>query len=401
MRIGELIYLDHQATTPCDPRVAEAMAPLWGADFANPHSADHAPGRAAAARVEQARAEIAALVGAQPREIVFTSGATEANNLAIKGVARHALRTGDPRRRIITFATEHACVRESVRDLAAEGFEPVILGVGADGLPDPEALHSALAVPTLLVSVMAVNNETGVIADIPALAALAARAGAVLHCDAAQAAGRVAIDLNGAFSEVGLLSLSAHKIHGPKGIGALFVRHRPRVRLAPLLSGGGQERLLRSGTLPTPLVVGFGVAAALARAEGAADDARAGALCARLLERLSARVGPVIVNGSRHARIGANLNIRLPGLPARALLAAAPGLCASRGSACGSGEAGDEAGSPVLAAMGLDRRARAESLRLSPGRFTTVEDIDAAASLLEAACTHNDHVAVSTDRPPR
>lgn len=389
MRIGERIYLDHQATTPCDPRVIEAMAPLWGEAFANPHSADHAPGRAAAVRVERARAQVAALIGAEPREIVFTSGATEANNLAIKGIARHARRTGDPRRRIVTFATEHACVRESVLDLREEGFEPVILGVGADGRPDSDTLRAALAVPTLLVSVMAVNNETGVIADIPALAACAAEAGAVLHCDAAQAAGRVAIDLHGDWSGVGALSLSAHKIHGPKGIGALFVRHRPRVRLSPLFSGGGQERLLRSGTLPAPLVAGFGVAAEFARLEGAADDARAGALCARLLARLSAEIGPeagpLIVNGSRRARIGANLNLRLPGVAARDLLAAAPLLCASRGSACGSGESGDAEGSPVLAAMGLDRRARAESLRLSPGRFTTDDDIDTAAHLLAAA----------------
>ena len=375
------IYLDNQATTPCDPRVLATMLPWFTERFGNPHSAEHAMGQEAEAAVGAGREAVAALIGAEPREIILTSGATEANNLAIKGAARHAARFGDPRRRVVTVATEHKCVLESVRDLGAEGFDAVFLTVRPDGLLDPEALRAALDVPTLLVSVMAVNNETGVIQDLPALAALAHEAGALFHTDAAQAAGKIPLDVG---AGIDLLSLSGHKIYGPKGVGALYVRRRPRVRLAPLFSGGGQERGLRSGTLPTPLVVGLGEACRLAAAELASDAARIGALRDRLLASLIAGIPGLRVNGSRDARIAGNLNLTFPGRTAAELMAACPELCLSTGSACSSAAIEP---SYVLSAMGLSEDEAARSLRVGIGRFTSPAEVDHAARAMAAACT--------------
>jgi cysteine desulfurase len=383
------VYLDNQATTRCDPRVLAAMLPWFTEEYGNAHSAEHAMGATAEAAVAAARAQVAALLGADPREIVFTSGATESNNIAIKGAAQHARAMGDPRRRIVTVATEHSCVLESVLATAAEGFEPVVLPVRPDGLLDPAVLEAALAVPTLLVSVMAVNNETGVIQNLPAIAALAKRAGALLHTDAAQAVGKVPVDLAG--WQVDLASVSGHKLYGPKGVGALFVRRRPRVRLSPLFSGGGQERGLRSGTLPTPLIVGLGEACRLAGAEMADEAARLAALRAALLDRLRAAVPGLAVNGSLAARIPGNLNLTFPGATAQALMAAAPDLCVSTGSACSSAEL---APSHVLRAMGLGHDAAARSLRIGIGRFTSAADIDYAAGALAAA--HERTVSVQT-----
>jgi cysteine desulfurase len=373
------IYLDNQATTACDPGVLDAMWPLLAADYANPHSA-HAPGRHAEAAVETARAQIAALLGADPREIVLTSGATEANNLAIKGVARHVRATGDDRRRIVTVATEHPCVTETVRDLAREGFEPVLLSVQPDGRLDPAALDEALQTPTLLVSIMAANNETGVLQDLAALAERVHAAGALLHSDAAQAAGKIPFEP--ARLGVDLASLSAHKMHGPKGIGALYIRRRPRIRLEPLFSGGGQERGLRSGTLPTPLIVGFGEACRIASAESATEQPRIAALRDRLLALLQAAIPNLAVNGSRTHRLAGNLNLRFPDADALTLLDQTPELAASTGSACGSAAIEP---STVLRAMGLDRAEAASSLRLGLGRFTSPADIERAAALLIAA----------------
>ncbi len=375
-----MIYLDNQATTPCDPRVAAAMMPWFTEFFGNPHSAEHAMGRAAADAVETARNELALLLGADPRTLVFTSGATEANNLAIKGAVRHARLMGDTRRRVVTLATEHPCVLGAVRDLEAEGFEPVVLPVEPDGRLDPERLRAALAVPTLLASVMMVNNETGVIQDLPALAPIVRGAGALLHSDLAQAVGKLPLDV--AALDLDLASVSAHKVYGPKGVGALFVRRRPRVRLQPLFSGGGQERGLRSGTLPTPLLVGLGEAARLARLEGADEAIRLRALRDRLLHRLRALLPGIGVNGSLQHRVSGNLNLCFPGASASAIMSAAPELCLSTGSAC---SAADVAPSHVLTAMGLDRDAVARSLRLAIGRFTSADELDRAAILLGRA----------------
>jgi cysteine desulfurase len=382
LRPNRPVYLDNQATTPCDPRVLQAMLPWFCEQFGNPHSVEHVMGRQAEAAVEQARAQVAALIGAEPRELVFTSGATESNNIAIKGAARRAAAAGETRRRVVTVATEHKCVLESVADLRAEGFEPVVLAVRPDGLLDPAVLAEALAVPTLLVSVMAVNNETGVVQDLAGLAAMARSAGALFHTDAAQGVGKIPLDV--AAMGIDLMSISGHKIYGPKGVGALYVRRRPRVRLAPLFSGGGQERGLRSGTLPAPLIVGLGEATRLAQAEMAAEAPRLAALRDRLAERLAAMVPGLVVNGSRTARIAGNLNLTFPVATAAALMAAVPELCVSTGSACSSAEIEP---SYVLRALGLSDAAAGRTLRIGIGRFTSPADIEFAAAALAAAHT--------------
>jgi cysteine desulfurase len=387
-RPNQPVYLDNQATTRCDPRVVQAMLPYFSEEYGNPHSAEHVMGRRAEAAVEQARAEVATLIGAEPREIIITSGATEANNIAIKGAARFAAGMGDPRRRIITVATEHKCVLESVADLMAEGFEPVVLPVRQDGLLDPQVLRDALATPTLLVSIMAVNNETGVIQDIRQLAAIAKDAGALFHSDLAQAVGKIPLDLTG--WKVDLASVSGHKIYGPKGVGALFVRRRPRVRLAPLFSGGGQERGLRSGTLPAPLIVGLGEACRLAGAEMAAEADRIAQLRAGLLSRLRQDIPGIQLNGSVRERIAGNLNLTFPHVRASDLMEAVPDLCVSTGSACSSAAIEP---SYVLRAMGLSDSEAARTLRIGIGRFTSAADIDFAAVALAAS-----HAACQTGR---
>jgi len=377
MRPNRPVYLDNQATTPCDPRVLALMLPWFTERFGNPHSAEHQMGADAEVAVEAARAEVAVLIGADPREIVLTSGATEANNIAIKGATRHARRMGDPRRRVVTVATEHKCVLESVADTEEDGFEPVVLPVGADGRLDPDVLRAALAMPALLVSVMAVNNETGVIQDLAGLAAIAREAGALFHTDAAQAVGKVPVDVHG----IDLLSLSGHKLYGPKGVGALYVRRRPRVRLAPLFSGGGQERGLRSGTLPTPLVVGLGEACRLARLEMQEEATRLAGLRDRLLAGLQRRMPDIRVNGSLHHRIPGNLNITFPA-PALDLMRATPELCVSTGSACSSAAIEP---SYVLRALGLTDAEAQRTLRLGLGRFTSAADVEYAVDALSAA----------------
>ena len=382
------VYLDNQATTQCDPRVVQAMLPFFTERFANPHSAEHAMGLDAEAAVEAARAQVAALLGADAREVVFTSGATESNTLAIKGAARFANGQGSPRRQIVTVATEHKCVLEAVQDLADEGFEPVFLPVGSDGLVDPEALRTALEMPTLLVSVMAVNNETGVIQDISGLAAIARAAGALFHTDAAQAIGKIPLDV--AAMGIDLLSLSGHKLYGPKGVGALYVRRRPRVRLSPLFSGGGQERGLRSGTLAAPLLVALGEACRIAGLEMAADTARIAALRDRLFSALRDAIPGIVVNGSADRRIAGNLNLTFPAASAVALMRAVPDLCVSTGSACSSAEIEP---SYVLRALGLDEARARRTLRIGIGRFTSAADIDFAANALAAA-----HASVATAR---
>ncbi len=374
------VYLDNQATTACDPRVVAAMLPFFSERFGNAHSAEHAMGRDAEAAMEAARAQLAALIGAEAREVVFTSGATESNNLAIKGFARQAAARGDGRRRLVSVATEHKCVLGSLAALRAEGFEVVLLGVRPDGLLDAGAAEEALAVPTLLLSVMAANNETGVVQDIAGLAALAHRHGAAFHTDAAQAVGKLPLDVRA--MDIDLLSVSGHKFYGPKGVGALYVRRRPRVRLAPLFSGGGQERGLRSGTMPVPLLVGLGEAARIAGAEMEVEAARIARLRDDLLARLRRGLPGLAVNGSMGARLAGNLNLTFPAATAAALLAEAPELCVSTGSACSSAEV---APSYVLSALGLSPEAAGRSLRIGIGRFNSAADIAFAAETLLAA----------------
>ncbi len=373
-----MIYLDNQSTTQCDPDVVAAMLPWFTTQYGNPHSAEHAMGQQAATAIQTARAQIAALLGADPREIILTSGATEANNLAIKGAARQSGPNGP--RRIITLATEHKCVLASVSDLAAEGFEPVILPVEPTGLLNLEILRQALRTPTILVSVMAANNETGILQDLPAIAALAQQAGALFHSDLAQAAGRLPIDANTAGFH--LASISAHKLYGPKGIGALYVRRRPRTRLAPLFSGGGQERGLRPGTLPTPLAVGFGEACRRAAAAMPSDTTRIAALRNRLATLLQASIPGLENNAGTVPTAPGALTLRFPNTRAADLIAATPTLCISTGSACSSAETTP---SHVLTAMGLTRTQAAATLRIGIGRFTSAADIEAAARMLSDA----------------
>jgi cysteine desulfurase len=337
-------------------------------------------GQEAEAAVEDARAAIAALIGAEAREIVLTSGATESNNLAIKGAARFAAAHGNPRRRIVTAATEHKCVLAAVTDLAAEGFEPVVLPVGRDGLLDLDRLAAMVDDTTLLVSVMAVNNEIGVVQDLAAIAAIARRAGALMHSDAAQAAGKIPLDVNAIGLD--LVSISGHKLYGPKGVGALYVRRRPRARLSPLFSGGGQERGLRSGTLAPPLVVGLGEACRIAAAEMAEEATRLAALRDRLQAALAREIPGVALNGSAVARIAGNLNLTFPAATAEALMRACPDLCVSTGSACSSAAVEP---SYVLTALGLSAEAAARTLRLGLGRFTSEADVDYAVAALAAA----------------
>jgi cysteine desulfurase len=378
-----MIYLDNHATTPCDPRVVQAMLPWFTSRFGNAGSVEHALGRQAAEAVEDGRGHVARLIGATASEIIFTSGATEANNLAIKGAARFAQGLGDGRRRIVTLATEHHAVLDCVADLAGEGFEPVILPVGPDGLADPTRLAEALRVPTLLVSIMAVNNEIGVIQDLAALGALVKAAGAAFHVDAAQAAGRIALDVSAIGAD--LVSLSAHKMYGPKGIGALYVRRRPRMRLAPLQSGGGQERGLRPGTLPVPLIVAMGEAARFAAAEGPAETERLREQTGRLLAALRAEIPGLVLNGHSARRVAGNLNITVPARSAVEILRDAPELFLSTSSACTTAADGGAGPSHVLTAIGVSAAEARRSLRIGLGRFTSDEDVRAAARQLAIA----------------
>jgi cysteine desulfurase len=368
---GQTIYLDHHATTPLDPRVLEAMLPFYGARFGNPHSSSHRVGRAAAEAVDAARAEVAALVGAHAGEIIFTSGATEANNLAILGSI--AACQGDAA--FVTTSVEHASVRQTAAALAETGRRVTILPVGPDGRLDPVQVESVLTPAVGLVSVILANNEIGVIQPLEEIGRLCRRAGVRLHADAAQAAGKIPVDVERL--GVDLLSLSAHKIYGPMGIGALYVRGG--VALRPLFHGGAQEGGLRPGTLPTALCVGFGAACRLAREERAAEAARLADLRDRLFARLANALPDLRLNGSALHRLPGNLNISLPGVEAEDWLAAVPELALSTGAACASGS---QAPSHVLRAIGLTEAEIQGSIRIGIGRFTTVEEIDRAAALL-------------------
>lgn len=372
------IYLDHQSTTPVDPRVVEAMAPWWTRDFGNAASRTHVFGWRAEAAVEAARATLARAVGAaDPQEIVFTSGATESDNLALAGMARAQRGRGG---HLVTVASEHPAVLDTARALAAEGFTLTELPVDGAGFVDPDDVGRALTDDTVLVSVMWANNEIGVLQPIEAIAERCRARGVAFHSDAAQAVGKVPVDA--AAAGVDLLSFTAHKLYGPKGIGALRVRRgRPRLRLAPLLHGGGHEGGLRSGTLPVPLIVGFARAVELALAEREAEAARLAALRARLLDRLRAGLDGVFVNGDLGRRLPGNLNVGFEGVDADGLLAALPELAISTGSACASARAER---SHVLRALGRSDAELRASVRIGLGRGTGEAEIDAAADRLVA-----------------
>lgn len=371
------IYLDYQATTPVDPRVLQAMLPYFTEKFGNPGSVTHNFGREAALAVENARAQVAALIGADPREIVFTSGATESNNLAIKGAAHFE---GETRRHIVTTVMEHKCVLESSKALEAEGFHVTYLPIDRRGLVSLDRLAAALTEDTLLVSIMAVNNEIGVIQPLAEIGALCRDRGVYFHTDAAQAVGKIPLDVEAL--AIDLMSISGHKIYGPKGIGALYVRRRPRVRLAPLISGGGQERGFRSGTLPTPLCVGFGEACALSGAEMAEEAERLKTLRARFHDGLMTRLPDIRVNGDLERRVPGNLNLSFPGIDAEALMASLPDMALSSGSACTSTSVEP---SHVLRALGLEEALARASLRIGLGRFTEAVEIDYAIQAIASA----------------
>ena len=366
------IYLDYHATTPVDPRVFEAMRPYFTEYFGNAASRSHAFGWRAEAAVTVAREAIARLVGANPREIVFTSGATEADNLAVLGAAR-ARQT--PGAHVVTSAIEHRAVLDPCRRLEAEGFSVTYLPPDAHGLTSAAAVAGALTPETVLVSVMAANNEIGTLNPVGEIARVCKERGIVFHTDAVQALGKVPLDVHGLGLD--LVSLSAHKLCGPKGVGALFVRAvNPRVRLAPLLFGGGHERGLRPGTLDVPGIVGFGAAADLAREEGEAETRRVAGLRDRLWERLVARIEGLSRNGHPSLSLPGNLNVTIAGAPADAVMANARDLAVSSGSACTSAETEP---SHVLLALGRTRQEAESSIRFGLGRFTTGEEVDRAA----------------------
>lgn len=371
---NELIYLDYGASTPVDPRVRDAMLPWLGECFGNPHSANHEYGLRAEAAVELARGQVAALIGAAAEEIIFTSGATEANNLAIKGLARFHARQGAEKRHIITLATEHRSVLNTCESLRDEGFEVTVLPVGADGLLDLALLENAIRADTLLVSVMAVNNEIGVIQPIQEIGRICRDNDVHFHCDAAQAFGKIPLDVEA--MAIDLLSVSGHKIYAPQGAGALYVRRRPRVRLEPLFSGGGQERGLRSGTLSVPLAVALGEAAAIAAAEMDAESVRLRGLRDRFIERLAASGCAFEVNGSMEWRVAGNLSLGFPHVEKDTLMAAIPELALSAGSACSTGRV---SASHVLQALGSTALT---VLRIGFGRFTTEQEALRAADIL-------------------
>jgi len=369
------IYLDYAATTPVDPRVVQVMVPWLYENFGNPASRSHAYGWSAEEAVEIARERVASLIGADPREIVWTSGATESNNLAIKGAAQFHSSKG---KHLITLKTEHKAVLDTMRELERTGFEVSYLDVQADGLVSLDALAAALRPDTILVSVMYVNNEIGVIQDIPAIGALLRSKGILFHVDAAQATGKLAIDLH--TLPVDLMSLSAHKTYGPKGIGALYVRRKPRVRIEAQMHGGGHERGMRSGTLATHQIVGMGEAYRLAHSHMAAENERIRGLRDRLLAGLQA-IPEVRVNGHLEKRIPHNLNISFQFVEGESLLMGMKGLAVSSGSACTSASLEP---SYVLRALGLSDEIAHSSIRFSVGRFTSVADIDTAIALTRA-----------------
>lgn len=368
------VYLDYSATTPVDPRVAEKMIPYLCEKFGNPASRSHAYGWKAEKAVEEARAEVARYINADPREIVWTSGATEADNLAIKGVAHFYKDKG---KHLITVKTEHKAVLDSMRHLETEGFEVTYMDVEENGLLDLAKLEAAIRPDTTLVSVMAVNNEIGVIQDIAAIGEMCRRHGVLYHCDATQAVGKM--DLDTEKLKIDLMSLSGHKVYGPKGIGALYVRRKPRVRIEPQIHGGGHERGMRSGTLPTHQIVGMGEAYRLARLEQAEEIKRIAALRDRLKDGIEKNIPEIVINGDMEHRVCSNLNVSFNFIEGESLMMAVKDLAVSSGSACTSASLEP---SYVLKSLGRSDELAHSSIRFTLGRFTTEEEIDFAVKLL-------------------
>ena len=364
------VYLDYQATTPTDRRVVEAMTPYFAEMFGNPHSRSHAYGWDAETAVERAREQIAHLIGANAKEIIFTSGATESNNLALKGVARFYK---DRKNHIITCVTEHKCVLDSCRHLELEGFDVTYLPVEPNGLVDLDRLKDAITDKTVMVSIMAVNNEIGVIQPIAEIGAICRERKVFFHTDAAQAAGKIPLDVEA--MNIDLMSISGHKLYGPKGIGVLYVRRRPRVRLEALISGGGQERGMRSGTLATPLCVGLGEACRIAEAEMGAEAERLHMLRDRFYKGITEQLPEVYLNGDLDNRIPGNLNMSFAYVEGEGLMMGIKNLAVSSGSACTSASLEP---SYVLRALGVDVELAHTSLRIGLGRFTTEEEVDFA-----------------------
>lgn len=367
---GRPLYLDMQATTPLDPRVLDAMIPYMTEQYGNPHSRTHMYGWETEEAIERARKEVADLIGADAKEIVFTSGATESNNASLKGVA-HFYK--DKKRHIITTTTEHKCVLDSCRQLEREGFDVTYLPVKANGLIDMKELEAAMREDTVVVSIMAVNNEIGVIQPLKEIGALCRSKKIFFHTDGAQALGKIPMDVNE--MNIDLMSISGHKFYGPKGIGALYVRRRPRVRLEPIINGGGQERGLRSGTLPTPLIVGIGEAARVAKEELHRDEVHVKRLSDRLINGLQSRLEHTQINGDLDARYHGNVNMSFAYVEGESMLMGLKEIAVSSGSACTSASLEP---SYVLRALGVNEEMAHTSIRYGIGRFTTEAEVDRA-----------------------
>lgn len=370
------VFLDYQSTTPVDPRVLDAMLPYFTEHFGNPHSVEHAFGLNAHRAIDGALAQVASVIGADGADLTITSGATEANNLALRGVV-----AGGPKKaHLISVVTEHPSVLRTLEALKADGHAVSLLEVGDDGLVDPAALAATIRPTTRLVSVMAVNSEIGVIQPYTELGHVCRSHGILFHVDAAQGFGRVPLDV--CRDAIDLMSVSAHKIYGPKGVGALYVSPAARSQIRTQITGGGQQAGLRSGTLPTPLIVGFGVAAWLMQEEGGAEAARLASLRSRLWDTLTTQVEGIHLNGSADHRWVGNLNLRIDDIDADSLLLMVPGLAISTGSAC---SAGAPEPSKVLRALGLSMDAASQSVRIGLGRMTTNAEVDWAAAQIADA----------------
>ncbi|WP_419235333.1 IscS subfamily cysteine desulfurase [Rickettsia endosymbiont of Nabis limbatus] len=368
------IYMDYQATTPLDPRVMEAMLPYFTTKFGNPHSRSHSFGWEAENAVEEARGDIAKLIGAKAKEIIFTSGATESNNLAIKGIAKFY---GNKKNHIITVVSEHKCVLDACRHLEQEEIKVTYLPIKPNGIIDLEVLKNAITDQTMLVSVMAVNNEIGVIQPLKEIGKICREKGVFFHSDIAQGFGKIPIDVNEC--NIDLASISGHKIYGPKGIGALYVRKKPRVRITPLINGGGQERGMRSGTLPTPLIVGLGTVAKIAYNEMEKDTKHVNHLFDKFLDAINSQISEVYLNGDKDQRYKGNLNLSFAGVEGESIILAIKDLAVSSGSACTSASLEP---SYVLRSMGVDEELAHTSIRFGIGRFTTEQEIDYAVKLI-------------------